>query len=1000
MSFPVEPPHEVGVLTGEQPAWPGYKLVVFDLDVGAKHARKTPPPDAWAALDALCPPGGLTFKDGVHRWALVPDSVEATCQHQKLVSGDGWAIDTRGSGGYVQVTRADKRNGALLVDDDSLEPVKLNATQVARLANTAHMQSASAVWEAPEQITTNDAKFAEALASIWADNFGGDKAFGCLGNILCDMHVSAARTESIALKIARLTSSTHKDPVSRALQPYGGARIGGVMSLAQTLGEDAGHKIYPEGTPEEQRAGADSATAIALVTIQDALRMIEETAKGPPPPDVAAAIAEEKAAAAQAQAEKAQALASLQPTTLGKLFTAIGEAHIDAPTPQGLQEVRCPWHAEHAIPDTATAHVQSTADGLGRFVCNDPACADRSPNDVIETFSGWGGTDALITEANRRIEAPRAHTTFEWQCVVAAACARVDSLASFDCPCCGLRTVKDLDSGRTMKLATPAFVSATGRLSCKSGHTQPEIALALTARPAVRKLYRAKGKPVPSQPNAHHLGGFGESLPDTSDAPDPRIIVSGLICASESTMWVGGAGSGKTTAQIVAALVVAGIASGHLPAHFRLFETYAIETPGPVVYIDYEQANSVEKAFVRWASWLGLKDGAVRDMKRRRFLRIVTRPRLLADSDVTQAYIDETLRLLVERCEGAAVCFVNSLIAGSGANENDANGMTRLVQGVFNRVVDLTGCAVVFLHHPGKNTNGEARGSSALLPAVARAMTLTKAEQGLPGKYTWTYSKDRDTGHEGSGFHMQLEVNEAMRTARLIAHRFTPEDVMKAKVKNAELMGANIAATQQETLKDLLTPFETSGLPKAAIIALLFDYLGTLPEFSTLDGDVLPGYLGQAFALWLKRGLIIPTPASLTSQKLKGKPPLYAWAECFLEPSLDGGELRAKLPGRGPERAPNPVDDSSKFDVGEDAEGDVPEAAVAALVGGLLEAAGEDPWQEVGRNFRDRLKRFQVTPTAVAQAAERAGLIRSRPHPSPNKEAQGVRLYAHPQRVN
>ena len=228
-------------------------------------------------------------------------------------------------------------------------------------------------------------------------------------------------------------------------------------------------------------------------------------------------------------------------------------------------------------------------------------------------------------------------------------------------------------------------------------------------------------------------GMFELMSPDdfVKDEPIPWVIRD-LVSQGEPTLIVGGAGSGKTSAMVELALSVA---TGR-----AVWGRFAVERPGPVVHIDYEQGKTLRRTYRAFAAGIGL-DAA--ELVRKGDLRIAPLPReQLLDANVTDKHLSTVGRELVALTRGATLCIVNSLTAGTNkVNENDAK--IAAVFNLFCRVTEITGCAFIVLHHTGKGAGG-ARGSSAIDGAVQTTFAISHRKG--DSHTVWTHTKDRPAG--------------------------------------------------------------------------------------------------------------------------------------------------------------------------------------------------------------------------------------------------------------
>lgn len=217
--------------------------------------------------------------------------------------------------------------------------------------------------------------------------------------------------------------------------------------------------------------------------------------------------------------------------------------------------------------------------------------------------------------------------------------------------------------------------------------------------------------------------------------PDISIdwVIDKLVATGEPTLLVAAAGAGKTTATIAMAL--------HVAAGKTLWGRFGVPRPGRVVHIDYEQQKSLRRSYQEIAKGAGLD---LRQLWHNVTLIPAMPPAGLVE--IRRGAVDTearaaTIAHLVEVCTGARLCIVNSLVAATpGVDENskDVSDALTLLGEVGNR----TGCAMLMIHHAGRNTDGHARGHSSIDGVVQTEIRIEKPED--EGHYTdWRQTKDR-----------------------------------------------------------------------------------------------------------------------------------------------------------------------------------------------------------------------------------------------------------------
>lgn len=308
-----------------------------------------------------------------------------------------------------------------------------------------------------------------------------------------------------------------------------------------------------------------------------------------------------------------------------------------------------------------------------------------------------------------------------------------------------------------------------GKFGC--GHTA--CAAARRGSPAVFELWGLGGTPAQPEalpapaiglPAAAPRATFELMTADDMSAVDEALpwVVRDLISVGEPTLFVGGAGAGKTSAIVSMALSVA---TGR-----PVWGLYQVERPGPVVHIDYEQGKTLRRTYRAFARGLDTDAAA---LVRAGLLRVAPLPReQLLDLNVTDKHLSLVGSDLVKLCTGASLCVVNSLTAGTNkVSENDAK-----IAAVFNllaRVTEITGCAMVVLHHSGRGEGVRARGSSAIDGAVQTTFQIDSRHAKTQNYTSWEHVKDRPAGGFASPFELHWTNVEGVQ--RLAAKLPEPE---------------------------------------------------------------------------------------------------------------------------------------------------------------------------------------------------------------------------------
>lgn len=215
------------------------------------------------------------------------------------------------------------------------------------------------------------------------------------------------------------------------------------------------------------------------------------------------------------------------------------------------------------------------------------------------------------------------------------------------------------------------------------------------------------------------------SLDDVESLPPPRWLVPGVLTEGSLAAIYGAPESGKSFLAVDMSMAIA----GGIDWHGRQVER------GGVLYIAAEGAPGLGKRFRAWkvdrcAQGRGFDLHLMRDDLN-----------LAAEKDggvraFVQAVADELgpLRLIV-------IDTLNQTAAG--ADENSAKDMGRYIASM-KLLRNVTGAAVVVVHHSGKDLGKGMRGSSALLGAMDTTVEVERASDGHSIKVTVKKQKDAE----------------------------------------------------------------------------------------------------------------------------------------------------------------------------------------------------------------------------------------------------------------
>ncbi|WP_300621407.1 AAA family ATPase [Dokdonella sp.] len=215
------------------------------------------------------------------------------------------------------------------------------------------------------------------------------------------------------------------------------------------------------------------------------------------------------------------------------------------------------------------------------------------------------------------------------------------------------------------------------------------------------------------------------SLDDVESLPPPKWLVPGVLTEGSLAAIYGAPESGKSFLAVDMSMAIA----GGIDWHGRQVER------GGVLYIAAEGAPGLGKRFCAWK--------VDRCAQGRRFDLHLMRDdlNLAAEKDggvraFVRAVTDELgpLRLIV-------IDTLNQTAAG--ADENSAKDMGRYIASM-KLLRNVTGAAVVVVHHSGKDLSKGMRGSTALLGAMDTTVEVERASDGHSIKVTVKKQKDAE----------------------------------------------------------------------------------------------------------------------------------------------------------------------------------------------------------------------------------------------------------------
>jgi hypothetical protein len=191
--------------------------------------------------------------------------------------------------------------------------------------------------------------------------------------------------------------------------------------------------------------------------------------------------------------------------------------------------------------------------------------------------------------------------------------------------------------------------------------------------------------------------------------PVPWVCEALCLAPGAPGLITGYGGSGKTTLVQHLALCVA---SGR-----PLLGVHPVRQ-GRVTHLDYEQGRDLTR---RRYQQQGITDLPAEAQARLRFVSFPT----------TRLTSDDAAARLLRAAQGQTLLIVDSLIAASVLDDENA-AAAREPLDLLGRVSEVTGCAVLVIHHSKKdrsNSRTSARGSSAITDAVSVHITYEKDDE-------------------------------------------------------------------------------------------------------------------------------------------------------------------------------------------------------------------------------------------------------------------------------
>ncbi|MHB9132618.1 MAG: AAA family ATPase [Armatimonadota bacterium] len=219
-------------------------------------------------------------------------------------------------------------------------------------------------------------------------------------------------------------------------------------------------------------------------------------------------------------------------------------------------------------------------------------------------------------------------------------------------------------------------------------------------------------------PSNPFTGGF-LTLEALFNLKEPREwLVEGLISRGERGMLFGDPSTGKTLLALELSIALAAGVPTWCGGSFN------VGTPRNVIYCTAEGLDGLRKRLYALAEYYR-KSGFILPRENLRIVR--TEPQLF-DTSVSHSFLN-----FITACKGAGLDAVDLVIVDTlnlailGADENSNTDASRIIQNI-GRLRDELGCAVLLIHHTGKN--GLYRGASAYRGNLDFLLEIKSAGQG------------------------------------------------------------------------------------------------------------------------------------------------------------------------------------------------------------------------------------------------------------------------------
>jgi KaiC/GvpD/RAD55 family RecA-like ATPase len=294
---------------------------------------------------------------------------------------------------------------------------------------------------------------------------------------------------------------------------------------------------------------------------------------------------------------------------------------------------------------------------------------------------------------------------------------------------------------------------------------------------------------------------------EIDEMEDPVWLVEDVIPEASISVVYGQSGSYKTFVALdIACCLAAGIP----------WQGHHIDGPKKVLYVAGEGAPGLKKRRKGWKQHRGFR-------KLAGFRLIPAMPRLLDPDDLVE--------LIEEGDEVQPDCIVIDTVAHAmaGGDENAAKDASTFMAHV-QRMAERWGCAVLLVHHAGKDESRGMRGSTAIFAASDAVLHISK-EAGLSCEVAMTKQKDAEAikpvtlkgteltvGQDRRGKPIHTLVFDRVACGATRPEATTASDLDDDIAKGAEMAKRQVEAEWAEAAKQVLddawaTDYELAQFP-------------------------------------------------------------------------------------------------------------------------------------------------------------------------------------------